>query len=166
MATKKTEKTAAKPSLKLGNKPTTTALKRAAKRTSAKTKIAAKTQVRLSRTKIRATKKNEKEVAANPRQKVKVPGHAPHSARITAPKGPVQGLASKTQFGPKYSDDRKWVVVDAAGQTVGRLASEIAMILRGKHKAIFTPNNDCGDFVIVLNCEKVVFKAAKENSRS
>jgi large subunit ribosomal protein L13 len=49
---------------------------------------------------------------------------------------------------------REWWVVDATGKTLGRLASEIAQILRGKHKPSFTPNVDCGDFVIVVNCEK------------
>ena len=49
---------------------------------------------------------------------------------------------------------REWWVVDATGKTLGRLASEIAQVLRGKHKPSFTPNVDCGDFVIVVNCEK------------
>ncbi len=49
---------------------------------------------------------------------------------------------------------REWWVVDATGKTLGRLASEIAQVLRGKHKPKFTPNVDCGDFVIVVNCEK------------
>lgn len=49
---------------------------------------------------------------------------------------------------------REWWVVDATGKTLGRLASEIAQILRGKHKSTFTPHVDCGDFVIVVNCEK------------
>jgi len=57
--------------------------------------------------------------------------------------------------------ERNWFVVDADGQTVGRLASRIAHILRGKHKPMFTPSTDTGDFVIVLNAEKVVFKGAK-----
>ena len=51
--------------------------------------------------------------------------------------------------------DRKWYVVDATGMTLGRLASEIAKILRGKHKPIFTPHMDTGDYVIVVNAEKV-----------
>ena len=57
--------------------------------------------------------------------------------------------------------ERNWFVVDAEGQTVGRLASRIAHVLRGKHKPMFTPSLDTGDFVIVLNAEKVVFKGAK-----
>ena len=50
---------------------------------------------------------------------------------------------------------RKWYVVDAADKSVGRLASQVAKILRGKHKPIFTPNVDTGDFVVVINAEKV-----------
>ncbi|HVZ39223.1 MAG TPA: 50S ribosomal protein L13 [Candidatus Kapabacteria bacterium] len=50
---------------------------------------------------------------------------------------------------------RNWWVVDASGQTLGRLASQIASILRGKHKPIFTPHVDCGDFVVVVNAEKI-----------
>ena len=50
---------------------------------------------------------------------------------------------------------REWVVVDAAGQTLGRLASEIAKMLRGKHKPTFSPHMDTGDFVVVTNCEKI-----------
>ncbi|MCP1146438.1 50S ribosomal protein L13 [Lysinibacillus endophyticus] len=51
--------------------------------------------------------------------------------------------------------ERKWLVVDAEGQTLGRLASEVASILRGKHKPTFTPNVDTGDFVIVINADKI-----------
>jgi large subunit ribosomal protein L13 len=50
---------------------------------------------------------------------------------------------------------RQWYVVDAENQVLGRLATRVAMVLRGKHKANFTPNQDCGDFVIVLNSDKV-----------
>ena len=51
--------------------------------------------------------------------------------------------------------ERKWYVIDAEGKTLGRLASEVASILRGKKKPIFTPNADCGDYVIVVNAEKI-----------
>ena len=51
--------------------------------------------------------------------------------------------------------ERKWYVVDAEGKTLGRLASEIAKILRGKHKPIYTPHVDTGDYVIVVNAEKI-----------
>jgi len=52
--------------------------------------------------------------------------------------------------------ERKWWIVDANGKNLGRLASEIAQVIRGKHKPQFTPNQDTGDFVIVLNADKVV----------
>jgi large subunit ribosomal protein L13 len=51
--------------------------------------------------------------------------------------------------------ERNWYIVDAEGQTLGRLASAIAPILKGKHKTIYTPHLDCGDFVIVINADKV-----------
>ena len=57
--------------------------------------------------------------------------------------------------------EKKWYVVDAAGKPLGRVASQVASILRGKHKPIFTPNVDCGDFVIVINAEKVVLTGKK-----
>lgn len=56
---------------------------------------------------------------------------------------------------------RAWFLVDASGKTVGRLASQLVGILRGKHKAYFTPHVDCGDFVVVINAEKVVFTGNK-----
>jgi len=60
---------------------------------------------------------------------------------------------------------RKWFVVDASEAIVGRLASEIAKILRGKHKAAYTPHLDNGDFVVVTNCEKVRFTGKKETDK-
>ena len=57
--------------------------------------------------------------------------------------------------------DRKWWVVDLEGQTLGRAAARIAAIIRGKHKATFTPNTDTGDFVVVVNVEKVQFTGKK-----
>ncbi len=56
---------------------------------------------------------------------------------------------------------KKWYLIDAEGKTLGRLASEVARILRGKHKPIFTPHVDTGDFVIVINAEKVVLTGKK-----
>lgn len=56
---------------------------------------------------------------------------------------------------------KRWLLVDASGQTVGRLASRIAAILRGKEKTTFTPHNDCGDFVVVVNADKVQFSGNK-----
>ena len=56
---------------------------------------------------------------------------------------------------------RKWYIVDAEGKTLGRLATEIATVLRGKHKVTFTPHVDGGDFVVVVNAEKVVLTGKK-----
>lgn len=61
----------------------------------------------------------------------------------------------KTFMQKKETVDRKWYVIDAEGQNLGRLASKAAHILRGKHKATFTPHTDCGDYIIVINAEKV-----------
>ena len=61
--------------------------------------------------------------------------------------------------------ERKWYVVDAEGQTVGRLAAEVAKVLRGKHKPTFTPHVDTGDFVIVINAEKVKVTGKKETDK-
>ena len=61
----------------------------------------------------------------------------------------------KTFMASAAAIERKWYVVDAEGKTLGRLASEIARVLRGKHKPIFTPHLDTGDYVIVINAEKV-----------
>ena len=58
-------------------------------------------------------------------------------------------------------DSREWHVVDATGKTLGRLATEIATVLRGKHKPTFTPNLDTGDFVVVVNCERIVVTGDK-----
>ena len=55
----------------------------------------------------------------------------------------------------KETVDRKWYVIDAEGVTLGRLASKVAVVLKGKHKATYTPHIDCGDYVIVVNAEKV-----------
>ncbi|MCC8017122.1 MAG: 50S ribosomal protein L13 [Clostridiales bacterium] len=61
--------------------------------------------------------------------------------------------------------DRKWYVVDATGYTLGRLSAEIAKILRGKHKPIYTPHIDTGDYVIVVNAEKVKVTGKKLNQK-
>ena len=57
--------------------------------------------------------------------------------------------------------ERKWYVIDAAGKPLGRVASQVATILRGKNKPTFTPNVDCGDFVIIINAEKIVLTGKK-----
>ena len=61
--------------------------------------------------------------------------------------------------------ERKWYVIDAEGKTLGRLASEVASILRGKKKPIYTPHVDCGDNVIIINADKVVLTGNKWDDR-
>lgn len=61
----------------------------------------------------------------------------------------------QTTFLKPADVQRKWYVVDGAGKTLGRLATEVAAVLRGKHKAQFTPNVDCGDYVIVINADLI-----------
>ncbi|OPX40368.1 MAG: 50S ribosomal protein L13 [Desulfobacteraceae bacterium 4484_190.1] len=60
---------------------------------------------------------------------------------------------------------RKWYLIDAGGKVVGRLATEIAVRLRGKHKPIFTPHADTGDFIVVINADKVVFTGRKWDNK-
>ncbi len=67
----------------------------------------------------------------------------------------------KTFFANSAEAERNWWIVDASGQTVGRLATHIANLLRGKHKPTFTPGVDAGDFVIVINTEKLQFGGNK-----
>lgn len=67
----------------------------------------------------------------------------------------------KTFMPNSESVDRKWYVVDAEGKTLGRLASEVAKVLSGKTKPIYTPHVDTGDFVIVINAEKIVLTGKK-----
>ena len=63
---------------------------------------------------------------------------------------------------PKVAEiNRKWYIIDAAGQPLGRTAAKAAAILRGKHKVDFTPNVDCGDHVIIINCGKAVLTGKK-----
>jgi len=67
----------------------------------------------------------------------------------------------KTYNAKKADIQREWFVVDASGQTLGRLATRIATVLRGKHKPIYTPSMDTGDFVIVVNADKVAVTGRK-----
>lgn len=68
----------------------------------------------------------------------------------------------KTYSAKPSEVEKKWLLVDAEGVTLGRLASLIALRLRGKHKPMFTPNIDCGDYVVVINAEKVRITGKKE----
>ena len=61
----------------------------------------------------------------------------------------------------KETIERKWYVIDAEGKPLGRIASKAAHILRGKHKATYTPNIDCGDFIIIVNAEKAILTGNK-----
>jgi len=73
----------------------------------------------------------------------------------------VDTLSYKTKSANTETAGKKWLLVDAEGQTVGRLASEVAKLIRGKHKPNFTPHADCGDNVIIINAEKVSFSGTK-----
>ena len=70
-------------------------------------------------------------------------------------------MSYKTISANRETVDKQWVVVDASGQTLGRFASHVAYILRGKHKPNFTPHVDCGDNVIVINAEQIVLTGNK-----
>ena len=71
----------------------------------------------------------------------------------------------KTIMATPANIERKWYIVDAEGQTLGRLASQVAAVLRGKNKPIFTPHMDCGDYVIVINAEKIKVTGKKLNDK-
>lgn len=83
---------------------------------------------------------------------------------MTASQSPVQKSFSAKPA--EVRDQRKWWVVDASGQPLGRLASRIATILRGKNKPIFTPHVDTGDFVVVVNAEKVKVTGRKAEQKT
>lgn len=72
----------------------------------------------------------------------------------------------KTFFAKKFDVERKWHLVDADGMIVGRLASRVASILRGKHKPVYTPHVDTGDFVVVVNADKVRFTGNKLQNKT
>ena len=72
---------------------------------------------------------------------------------------------NKTYLPPQDTIERNWYVVDAANQRLGRLATEIAMVLRGKKKPTYTPHMDVGDFVVVVNAEKVAVTGKKRSQK-
>ena len=74
-------------------------------------------------------------------------------------------LSYKTLSGNKETANKKWFVVDAEGQPLGRLASKVAFVLRGKHKTNYTPHADCGDNVIVINAEKITLSGTKMETK-
>ena len=65
----------------------------------------------------------------------------------------------------KETVDRKWYVIDAEGMNLGRVATKAATVLRGKHKATYTPSVDCGDYVIIINADKVKLTGNKLNDK-
>jgi large subunit ribosomal protein L13 len=71
----------------------------------------------------------------------------------------------KTFVAKEAEIDKKWYLVDAENKVLGRLASQIAMRLRGKHKPVFTPHADTGDFIVVINAEKVTMTGAKQDQK-
>lgn len=69
---------------------------------------------------------------------------------------------NNTTYSPKKGEiERKWYIIDATDKPVGRVATEVARLLRGKHKPTFTPNQDVGDYVIVTNCKNAIFTGHK-----
>lgn len=74
-------------------------------------------------------------------------------------------MTTKTFSAKDHEVQRKWFLVDANGKTLGRLATRIATILRGKHKAIYTPHVDTGDYIVVINAEKVCVSGNKFNDK-
>ena len=74
-------------------------------------------------------------------------------------------LSYKTKSANKETVERKWFVIDADGQTVGRMCTKIATVLKGKHKPSYTPHVDCGDNVIVINADKVRFTGNKMDDK-
>ena len=75
-------------------------------------------------------------------------------------------LSYKTASANKATVNKEWVVVDADGQALGRLASKVAKLIRGKHKPNFTPHVDCGDNVVVINAEKINLSGKKWTDKS
>jgi large subunit ribosomal protein L13 len=73
----------------------------------------------------------------------------------------VDALSYKTKFVNKATSEKDWLLVDAENEVVGRLASKIAYLIRGKHKTSFTPHTDSGSNIVVINAEKVRFTGAK-----
>ena len=71
----------------------------------------------------------------------------------------------KTYMANAQTVERQWFVVDAAGKRLGRLATEVASVLRGKHKPTFTPHVDCGDYVVVINASQIELTGNKWNDK-
>src|SRR6478672_8233867 len=103
------------------------------------------------------------------------PGSRPATGRPPRPRASVSGASSsdgdrrrrmtKTDTVRESEIDRRWYVVDAADETLGRLASRIARVLEGKHKPTYTPNLDSGDHVIVLNASRIAVTSNKRETK-
>tara|TARA_B100000927_G_scaffold114067_1_gene92282 strand:- start:297 stop:743 length:447 start_codon:yes stop_codon:yes gene_type:complete len=77
----------------------------------------------------------------------------------------VSHLSYKTVSANRETVNKEWLLIDAEGQPLGRIASKIASLIRGKHKVDFTPHVDCGDYVVVINAEKVTLSGNKWESK-
>jgi len=78
----------------------------------------------------------------------------------------VDTLSYKTVSANRKTVDKQWLLVDAEGQTLGRLASKVAKLLRGKHKPNYTPHVDCGDNIVVINAEKITLSGNKWDDKT
>src|SRR6185436_16920868 len=89
-----------------------------------------------------------------------------HASRTAPPRSPaIMSAALKTYVATPQDRERNWLLVDAEGQTLGRLATQIADALRGKRKPTYTPHVDTGDFVVVVNAEKIAVTGAKREEK-
>lgn len=77
----------------------------------------------------------------------------------------VDTLSYKTKSSNAQTVSRKWFIADAEGKTLGRFCSEVAKIVRGKHKPEFTPHADCGDYIIIINAEKIQLNSGKMDTK-
>tara|TARA_R110000782_G_scaffold104352_3_gene192038 strand:- start:349 stop:804 length:456 start_codon:yes stop_codon:yes gene_type:complete len=78
----------------------------------------------------------------------------------------VDTLSYKTVSANRTTVNKEWLLVDAEGETLGRMASKVAYLLRGKHKPSFTPHVDCGDNVVIINAEKIVLSGNKWSDKT
>src|SRR5438552_6294627 len=86
-------------------------------------------------------------------------------AAVSADRARIIGGRMKTYSARESDIQRRWLLVDAEGKTLGRLATQVAMVLRGKHKPTYTPHIDTGDFVIVINADKVRLTGTKPEKK-
>jgi large subunit ribosomal protein L13 len=117
----------------------------------------------------KATKKAAPK-AASPKKEASAKSAKPKPAAKASTKATTKATPSapsnRTVFINPQTAERKWVLIDAKGQNLGRLCVEVAKILRGKRKASFTPNNDAGDFVVVINAAEVVYTGKKKGEQT